>query len=399
MAPEDLAKCFQRFLEEGELSGPAAAFLRSLNVANLSKENSDVTLGLLALADTCKHVFQLPHLGAKSIYLVGSIYVRDPQKTAHSVVFSGGRGHSFADAFFGCMGELAERLAYLNWDGQNSDPSAEHVALACSDWWQSVAGGSTDETSVLVTGRRLRENTFVNFPFSRSDGIFASSTGCSFAADLDTAIEGAALEVVERVAVQRWWYEGVAASQPNPICSVELARVFPPGQDISRHRWLLDLTGPDRIPVVAALSCNAHGEGLVMGVSAAKTDVDAARSASLELCQMEAAALMALAKRDQLGVDKLNPSETVWIERWTSAPVHHARPLVSAPPAMGQNIMNVLDHFGDGYVFELGSPIDAGNVVRVISTRVAPSMELSEMQLEAVKSRPRFDPSNYPAPL
>lgn len=399
MIPAELAKSFHYYLETGELMGPAAPFLRSIEVDKLPRDNAQITLVLLALADECDHVFRLRHLGAEEVCLVGAIYRRKSATSGPVNVFSGGRGHKFSDAFWGCLGELAERLTVAEWVPQVHDPYVSHVSQVHPAWWRSSASDDDKTASSLVTGWRVSQDGAANFPFVSGRGVSASSTGISFGRTFEVAVEGAVFEAIERNAVTRWWDTGIAAPRPRSECHLELVRVFPPGKDITRHRWLLDLTGPNGVPVIAAISCASNGEGLVVGVSAAKFDVEAARAASLELCQMEAAALIALSKSATNRGYQLNDSEKLWLERWSSAPVVHARPTKEAPIAGERWDGNLLESLQNVYLFDLSSRQGLGHVVQVVLTDVAKTPnQPSELEKEE-STQPRFDPSAFPRPI
>jgi len=69
----------------------------------------------------------------------------------------------------------------------------------------------------------------------------------------------------------------------------------------TRRTWLLDITTDIAVPCVAAVSCRADGFGVAFGLAARPTLAAAARSAILEMCQIELAYAVIEAKCRERG--------------------------------------------------------------------------------------------------
>jgi ribosomal protein S12 methylthiotransferase accessory factor len=148
----------------------------------------------------------------------------------------------------------------------------------------------------------------------------ALSTGCAAGAGFEAAAARALLELVERDAVALWWIGGrragpLAAEGAAMAEAVRLLGVLRGDGGTGRASWLLDLTTDLAIPCVAALSVDASGKGLACGFAARLTLAAAVRAAILEMCQMELALLVALAKGEERGEDALNAVDRRHLDR------------------------------------------------------------------------------------
>ncbi len=116
----------------------------------------------------------------------------------------------------------------------------------------------------------------------------ADSNGCASGAILEEAVLQGALELVERDSVALWWYNRIARpafdldSLNDPL--VEKTRTHLHRQGRNLH--VLDLTSDIGIPVCAAVSANADGERIVLGLGAHPDAAIAARRAVAEHNQM-----------------------------------------------------------------------------------------------------------------
>jgi len=89
-------------------------------------------------------------------------------------------------------------------------------------------------------------------------------------------------------------------------------------QNVSARRsWLLDITTDIGVPCVAAVSCMADGFGFAFGLAARPTLEAAARSAILEMCQIELAYAVVEAKCRERGEAALNERDRVHRRRAT----------------------------------------------------------------------------------
>ena len=97
-----------------------------------------------------------------------------------------------------------------------------------------------------------------------------------------------------------------------------LLRELRAGAKVERRSWLLDITTDIGIPAVAALSCRPDGFGLAFGLAARQTLQAAARSAVMELCQIELAQAVVEAKRAERGDAALNARDRIHLQRATA---------------------------------------------------------------------------------
>ena len=372
----NLAKTYQQHLAGDILSDTdCAKFLQQggfFDSIQYGKKQSrdNWLLAIFAIADQCEQIFILRHQANENICLVGAIMLANaPDKEQPQTVFSGGRGLDFTSAFCGCMEEMAERQAITNWKPDMADGKLPAIANLEPKWWQDQIANKLAKQEFAIAGNRYEDQAPVAFPWSRKDSLFNGSNGCAVGDSIPIAIERAALELAERHAVANWWVGGVAARNPAHEHYVQLFRVFSPGRQTTRHRWLLDLTCDNNIPVVAALSCASTGHGLIGGFAADKTMANAALRASMELCQMEAAADLAVDKRQQLGEDKLNDIDRLWLARLESSPVLHARPIADSPKSVPDIhfTQTLMDRIGTSYLFDMSPKNSPLRIVRLIA--------------------------------
>ena len=249
-----------------------------------------------------------------------------------------GSGEQIEDALASCLGEGVERLSQVErpgdvvvertWAGaaQQALPAAHHLIETLLQhahdrrdtpvgWLHGRAAGR----EVLVPANWcLRRPT--RGPLAIPGA--ALSTGCAAGASFEAAAARALLEVVERDAVALWWIGG---RQARPLAgegtamaeAVRLLGVLREGS-AERASWLLDLTTDLAIPCIATLSVDAaSGTGLACGFAARLTPEEAARAAVLEMCQMELALLVTLAKREERGEAALNEVDRRHLDRAT----------------------------------------------------------------------------------
>jgi ribosomal protein S12 methylthiotransferase accessory factor len=80
---------------------------------------------------------------------------------------------------------------------------------------------------------------------------------------------------------------------------------------------LLDITTDLAVPCIAAVSCRPDGLGFAFGLAAQPSLEAAARSAILEMCQIELAQSVAETKRRERGESALNERDRVHLRRST----------------------------------------------------------------------------------
>ena len=247
-----------------------------------------------------------------------------------------GIGVTMQEAFQGCVGEGIEYLSQLQRaedeliaaDGAEAlamldRPARELVTALMStragtalSWFPALR--LSDRRQVLLPAdlclrRPPAAQEFVP-PFPLSVG---SAAGTSF--------EGAALhgllELIERDAASLWWRGGRRgrAVPPDVEASAQaLLGELRSGASSARRDWLLDITTDTGIPAVAALSCKPNGFGLAFGLAARRTLQAAARSAVLEMCQIELADAVVEAKRRERGEAALNAKDRNHLQRATA---------------------------------------------------------------------------------
>ena len=96
---------------------------------------------------------------------------------------------------------------------------------------------------------------------------------------------------------------------------------------LARPTWLLDITTDLEGPCGAAVSCDARGMTVATGFAARPNMAAAGRAAVLELCQMELAGAVALAKREEQGEAALGDAERARLRRASELDVTHCIPL------------------------------------------------------------------------
>lgn len=217
----------------------------------------------------------------------------------------------------GVLGFSAEQIAgrdRLNraWDGWDRIPPPEKLARA--EHWTTVS--SFDGATLAVCPAFLCYGYFGDIacgdPTANVD-----SNGCAAGPTPEEAKARAVLELVERDAAGIWWNRGcvrrrLAASAIGADLEAALARHR---AATGRRVRFLDISTFASAVVVAAVSCDAEGGGMVLGFGSAFQVGDAARSAFLELVQCEVA-ISARSIRSARGGDRRLRPEDRRIERW-----------------------------------------------------------------------------------
>ena len=117
----------------------------------------------------------------------------------------------------------------------------------------------------------------------------------------------------------------------------------------ARVTWLLDITTDLEISTIVAVSTDAHGFGLACGLAARVDPAEAARTAVLELCQMELANRLVELKLRRGGPDILAPIDKRHLRRMEGIDANHSavltasgapRPLKEGSPACPEESLN-----------------------------------------------------------
>jgi YcaO cyclodehydratase, ATP-ad Mg2+-binding len=208
----------------------------------------------------------------------------------------------------GPLGAVLARLDYLF---LIRAPDAPRLVLAGG----MVAGGGAvsgigprpTEALVALCGEAAEQ-----IALARADLLGQGSEGCGAGASAAAAFAQAALELIERDAVARWWNDG-HPGRAVEVPEAELARFR--GAATRRLTCLVEITGPSRIPAVAALSFAADGHGFAAGAVARLALPEAAEAALREMAQAEAGLHVIRAKLARFGRAALGPADLRAVER------------------------------------------------------------------------------------
>ena len=145
---------------------------------------------------------------------------------------------------------------------------------------------------------------------------FLLGTGTAAGASLEAATLHATLELIERDALGLWWkggQRGLAVDGERAEFELTIAALRRGRAD--RETWLLDITTDLAVPCVVAVSCAADGGEFAFGAAARLTLADAARTALLELCQLELALHVVQRKARERGAEALNAADRQHLAR------------------------------------------------------------------------------------
>lgn len=370
---------------------------------------------LLKTASLFLRVFELAAPDAPALVSFGAEFDPALANSLHSgspAVGVSGVGVSLQEAFQGCIGEGIEYLSQLQ--------TRDDILLRCGPSGP-VAGFGPQTQEFLVAYSAYRAPAVSGISWCRAKRLnggdevllpadlclrrppgqreitppFPLSTGSAAGASWDAAVLHGLLELIERDAASLWWRGG------------NRGRLIPPGDEAqivaqallsrlrrnvsTRRNWLLDITTDIAVPCVAAVSCRADGFGVAFGLAARPTLAAAARSAILEMCQIELAYEVVEAKCRERGEAAL--SERDWVHRRRATLINADRCLLLQPvakPALGrpieatdanallQLIAGRLGQLGiETFVLNLTRPSFAVPVARVI----APGLQLEPSEI------------------
>jgi ribosomal protein S12 methylthiotransferase accessory factor len=298
---------------------------------------------LLKAASRFVRVFQLAARDAPGLIAFGAEFdpaIADPMHTGGPLVGVSGVGLSLQEAFQGCIGEGVEYLSQLQTGSDvllssgRDDPtarlgpqardflaafSAHRLRPGAELSWHPVRrltdrSGAEALLPADLCLRRPPDRREVEPPFPLSNG---SGAGTSWEA---AALHGM-LELIERDAASLWWRGGGrGAAIPREHEAYLMAQALLPQlrqNATGRRSWLLDITTDIGVPCVAAVSCSANGFGFAFGLAARPTLKAAARSAVLEMCQLELALAVVEAKCRESGQAALNKRDHGHLRRAT----------------------------------------------------------------------------------
>jgi ribosomal protein S12 methylthiotransferase accessory factor len=296
---------------------------------------------LLQAASRFTRVFELAAPDAPGLVSFGAEFdpaLADPLHAGSPVVGVSGVGLSLQEAFQGCIGEGVEYLSQLQTATDVVEPeglgdpvarlgplgrdfltafSAHRLRSDVEPLWhraRRLADGSEFLLPADLCLRRPSDRQQVKPPFPLSTG---SAAGRSW----DAAALHGLLELIERDAGSLWWEGGNRGGliPPQHEAQVEagvLLALLRHGVS-ARRSWLLDITTDIGVPCVVAVSCRADGFGAALGLAARPTLRAAARSAVLEMCQLELAHATVEAKCRERGEAALNERDRTHRRRAT----------------------------------------------------------------------------------
>jgi ribosomal protein S12 methylthiotransferase accessory factor len=365
---------------------------------------------LLNAASRFVRVFQLAAPDAPGLVAFGAEFdpaIADSLHTSSPLVGVSGVGLSLQEAFQGCIGEGIEYLSQLQTGSDvllssgPADPaarlgpparaflnafSAHRLRPDAELSWHPARRLVTGTEALLPADLCLRRppcQREIEPPFPLSNG---SAAGTSW----DAAALHGMLELIERDAASLWWRGGsrggLIAPQHEAHIMAEALLLRLRQNATGRRNWLLDITTDIGVPCVAAVSCSANGFGFAFGLAARPTLMAAARSAILEMCQLELALAVVEAKRCERGEAALNARDRGHLRRATMidadrclllqpAPEPKQQLAIEAtdPAAVLQLIANRLGQFGiETFGLNLTRPQLAVPVARVIAPGLQP---------------------------
>jgi ribosomal protein S12 methylthiotransferase accessory factor len=252
----------------------------------------------------------------------------DPIHRGSALLGVSGVGFSMQEAFQRCVGEGIEYLSQLQSGSDRLVPSGDGrgTARLLPDFVARPAGGADPDLS-WYAARRLADGREVLLPadlcLRRPEAKrdfpvpFPLSVGSAAGTSLDGALVHGLLELIERDAASLWWRGGRlprAIDSRNVGADALLQKLRPPGF-ARRRSWLLDITTDIGVPTVAAVSCGPDGYGFAFGLATRTTLASAARSAMLEMCQLELAYAVIEAKRRERGEAAFNAKDRLHLDR------------------------------------------------------------------------------------
>jgi ribosomal protein S12 methylthiotransferase accessory factor len=292
------------------------------------------------LAPLFKRLFGLQSPFAPGFVFVGGEIepkAAGPGLAGHGIVSIAGPGASVQEAFTSCFGEAGEFLSQFEQPadvlarGTLAEVESRTTRLVC-EWSRLYLDDRQLEAETRldwVGSRRLADGLPVLLPADlclrrlRRTGVLrprsALSTGCAAGVSAEAATLRALLELIERDAASLWWIGG---RHPRPIClehpatrtAKALLDELRQGRD-KRRTWLVDITTEFEIPCLVALSVDPDGRGFACGLAARMTAAAAARSAIIEMCQMELALAVVATKLRERGDGALNAVDRRHAER------------------------------------------------------------------------------------
>lgn len=304
----------------------------------------------------------------------------------------GGGGESIERAMMSCLGEAAERVSQVEQPGDTFHASdcdtvpisadarrlLDTLALnghsAAVDW--SVGHDLSGRPSRIPADWCLRRQHYGEL---RAPGT-VMSTGCAAGIDEKDATVRALLELIERDAAALWWSGARRAAPVRAGPDVENMLQCLRGTESPRKTRLLDISSDIEIPVVAAVSCDANGQGLAIGLAARCTPKHAAIAALFELCQMELG--LQLAQLKSSAGDRLTDDDERHLaraaidikldERFTNTEPDELQKDLTEYDELATLVAVIDKHDIDATVVNLTRPDIGSATVKVVTPRLQP---------------------------
>jgi ribosomal protein S12 methylthiotransferase accessory factor len=296
---------------------------------------------LLKTASRFLRIFELAAPDAPGLVSFGAEFdpvLADSLHADSPAVGVSGVGVSLQEAFQGCIGEGIEYLSQLQTGNDvlhrfgSRDPAAglgpqtqEFLAAFSTHRLRADVGISWYRAQRLDGGEAvpLPADLCLRRPLAQREITppFPLSTGSAAGTCWEAAVLHGLLELIERDAASLWWRGGNRGRSIPPGDEAQItaqALLSRLRRNVSTRRsWLLDITTDIAVPCIAAVSCRADGFGLAFGLAARPTLAAAARSAILEMCQIELAHDVVEAKCRERGEAALSERDRVHRRRAT----------------------------------------------------------------------------------
>lgn len=370
---------------------------------------------LLKAASRFERIFQLAAPDAPGLICIGAELdpaIADPLHAGSARVSVSGVGVSLQEAFQGCVGEGIEYLSQLQTAGDalevaGRDDSAARPGSLRQDFLAafSACRRQPDSEGSWCRARRLADGREVLLPadlclrrppaLQQVEPPFPPSIGSAAGRSWDAAALHAMLELIERDAAGLWWRGGrrgaaIPSQHEAGVIAASMLDQLRQGTS-ARRSWLLDITTDIGIPCVAAISCKPDGFGFAFGLAARPTLQAAARSAILEMGQIELAHAVVEVKcreRGEAGLNAhdlthrrratmINADQCLLLQPGAERPVHLDLG-ADAPDAVLSRIVDRLAAFGvESFGLDLTRPAFAVPVARII----APGLQLEPSRI------------------
>jgi len=370
---------------------------------------------LLKTASRFSRVFELAAPDAPGLVSFGAEFdpaLADPSHAGSPMVGVSGVGLSLREAFQGCIGEGIEYLSQLQTgDDVRERPGpgepAARLGSQSRDFLAAFSGHRLRPDAELSWHRALRlgDGCEVLLPADlclRRPPVqqevkppFPLSTGSAAGTSWDAAALHGLLELIERDAASLWWRGGQRGRSIPPGHEAQImAQTLLPQlrQNASlRRSWLLDITTDIGVPCVAAVSCVADGFGFALGLAARPTLKAAARSAILEMCQIELAHVVVEAKCSERGEAALNDRDRVHRRRATLIDADRC-PLLQPAPESAEHLaidttdakallLLMVDRLGQFGVETFGLDLTRPRFAIPVARVIAPGLQLEPSEI------------------